>query len=63
MKLEINMDFTCLTLILGSWQAYQLKKITPDGRFSKLSPKISGFSAIFDKFFKKVILQIVFLKF
>ena len=35
MKLEINMDFTCLTLILGSWQAYQLKKITPDGRFSK----------------------------
>ena len=63
MKLEINMDFTYLTLILGSWQAYQLKKIILDGRFSKLSLKISAFSAIFNKFFKKVILQIVFLKF
>ena len=63
MKLEINMDFTCVILILGSSQAYQSKKVTPDRRFSKLSLKISAFLAIFDKFFKKIILQIVFLKF
>ena len=50
MKLEINMDFTGLTLIFSSQQAYQFKKITPHSRFSKLSPNISQrFSINFSK--------------